>query len=87
MIVYFKTSGGYPDSQSLIGKTCTAYSPLDEEVSDILRNMYRIDPQEAFDQDLVFVKGSDMKSLGAFPEADDDAVYSFMTPFEAMVVG
>ncbi|ASJ80491.1 hypothetical protein V18_00141 [Escherichia phage V18] len=47
MIVYFKTSGGYPDSQSLIGKTCTAYSPLDEEVSDILRNMYRIDPQEA----------------------------------------
>lgn len=87
MIVYFKTSGGYPDSQGLIGKTCTAYSPLDGEVSSILRDMYRIDPKEAFDQNLVFVKGSDLKSLGAFPGADDNAVYSFMTPFEAMIVG
>ncbi|WP_105492212.1 hypothetical protein [Escherichia coli] len=86
MKIHFKSSGGYPLSDCIVGKEVTAYKPSDPDVVFTIIDLYKIRPEDAERQNLVFVKGSDLKSLGAFPEAEDENVYSFMIPYEAVIV-
>lgn len=84
--IHFKTSGGYPLSECIVGKEIVAYKPSDPEVVFTLIDLYKIRPEDAERQNLVFVKGSDLKSLGAYPDAQDDNIYSFMIPHEAIIM-